>query len=125
MKRYHDHSNSYKRKHLIGDLLIISESESIIIMVGEGQGRGGTNGTGAVNQDILRCRESGGGGEDRGRKGEERGGKREKEETCLGLAECLRPHSSPPVTHFLQQGHTYTIKATPPKPSHTVPFSGN
>jgi hypothetical protein len=28
--------------------------------------------------------------------------------------EHLRPQSPPPVTHFLQQSHTYIVKATPP-----------
>jgi hypothetical protein len=29
--------------------------------------------------------------------------------------EHLKPQSPPLVTHFLQQGHTYAKKATPPK----------
>jgi hypothetical protein len=34
VKRYHDHSNSYKGKHLIWDWLTVSEVQPIIIMVG-------------------------------------------------------------------------------------------
>jgi hypothetical protein len=32
----------------------------------------------------------------------------------LGLAWACEAHPSPPGTHFLHQGHTYSNKATPP-----------
>ncbi|KAL6065673.1 hypothetical protein STEG23_028034, partial [Scotinomys teguina] len=34
VKRHHDQGNSYERRHLIEDLLIVSESESMVIMAG-------------------------------------------------------------------------------------------
>jgi hypothetical protein len=34
VKRHHDQGNSYKRKHLTGGLLNISEGQSMIIMAG-------------------------------------------------------------------------------------------
>ena len=34
VKRHHDHSNSYKGKHLVEVLLTVSEVQSIIIMAG-------------------------------------------------------------------------------------------
>lgn len=35
VKRHQEHSNSYKRNHLIGDLLSVSGTLPIIIMVGK------------------------------------------------------------------------------------------
>jgi hypothetical protein len=34
MKEHHDHENSYKRKHLTGALLRVSEEYSIVTMAG-------------------------------------------------------------------------------------------
>ena len=47
--------------------------------------------------------------------------KRERKRHWAWL-EHLKPQSSPLVTHFLQQEHSYSNKATPPNPSQVVPL---
>ena len=85
---------AYARKHLIGGSLTVSEGLSMADSMATGR-----HGAEAVAEISHSDPQAGG---------------REGDWAWCGL---LKPQNPLPVKHFLQQGHTFSSKATPPNPS--------
>jgi hypothetical protein len=96
VKKYNDQGNVYKRKHLTGGLLTVSETSLLST---------GQRAWGHANRKLqaeLRALYT---------------DPRQQAESQRRWAWCrlLKPQSPVPVTHFLQQGHTYSNKDMPCK----------
>lgn len=99
VKRLHDQDNSCKRKHWTEGLLIVSEGWSMnIIMVGSRQSKPWSSIWELISWSI---------------------GSRQIERDWA-WCELLKPQSSLPVIHLLQQCHTHSSKVTPPSSSQIV-----
>ena len=91
MKRHHDQGNSYKGQHLTGAGLQFQRF-SLLLSWWEAWQYEGRHGFGGAKSSVSWSKSS-------------------QEEALFWLG---TSKSTPTVTHFFQQGHTYSNKATPP-----------
>jgi hypothetical protein len=93
VKRHHDQGNSYKGQHLIGAGLLVQRFSPLLSRQ-EAWQHPGRHGAGrALSSDFI---------------------KRKPGADCFQASRRKVSKPTPTVTHFLQQGHTYSNKAKPP-----------
>jgi hypothetical protein len=126
VKRHHDLSNAYNRKHSIGAAL---QYERFSLLSWRETGwHAGRHGAGEVAESSksgsVSSMERKGRGREQGSKRE--GGRGRERCTALGLGH-LKPQSPTPsaILSLISTPHPYANKAMPPNPSQKMPFPNN
>jgi hypothetical protein len=98
VKRYHGHNNSYKGKHLIGAGLPFQ----YLVHYHHGGNHGSMQADMVLEKELAESSTS------------RSMGIRKRLRCTRSGFKFLKPQCLPTMTHFLQQGYTYSKKATPP-----------